>query len=329
MKEVKTTDRGGLKKYNFYLSVLERIKKGQSPAMISKELGITKQTLNHYLATLKQQGCIVKIGYGVWEFIKNLEVKEVKKPIGIGQTDRGGYIQDHVRGHGFLFKIQVMRGLRNWDKREAILSKLDIDFKDYLIGGIKRGQIIDYKGYKIRLTDKSIIIHLPESFIKERATTCRRDAVYRLLVILKGLENTLKADFKINGKYFFKVSRQHYALIKNALAQQYDAENKKLYCYSGKGLWLLIDNSFNLHETETVHPETADIDNLRVQNFFNGLKETPGFTPQFVTNALGQQAKNLEDYAVHLKAHVESVVKLGQGVEELTKVIKRLEEGNK
>jgi hypothetical protein len=102
-----------------------------------------------------------------------------------------------------------------------------------------------------------------------------------------------------------------------------------------RGQWFIIDNSFNLHEAETIHPGTADQDNLKVQAFFNGIKKFEGFTPEFVVNSLGQNSQNLENYAVHLKAHVESVQVLGNEVktwrnigEKLLKAVERLEKNN-
>jgi len=142
---------------------------------------------------------------------------------------------------------------------------------------------------------------------------------------VKGLESTLGANFRINKKYRFKVSRQHYSLVKNALAKQYERDGKKLQVYSENGLWFVIDNSYNLHEAETVHPKTAVDDNEKVQNFFNGLKATENYTPQIMMKAVTLNAQNLNNYAVHLKSHVKSIRLLGKGVRKLTKSIKKLD----
>ena len=271
MKEVKKQQRSK----NFYLSIVHKIKQGKIPAQIKDELGISKQNLNYYIATLKRLGCIKNLAYGVWEYVKDYDPEEVKKTVVIGKNNRGGLKQDTVRGHGILAKLRIKKDLRNWDKREELLNKLNIPFEPYYVGGIKRGQRILFRNYKVALTDKSILFNLPESFIADNATKAKKDALFKVLSIIKGLERELRANFGEFGKYNIRFSRQHYALIKNALAQQYDKEGKKLECYSGKGLWLIIDNSYNLHETETVHPATAELDNLKVQNFFNSLKRDP------------------------------------------------------
>jgi hypothetical protein len=279
---------------NFTFTILSLIKEGLNPAQISRQLGLSKQALNPYITTLKELGCIKKLGYGTWAYLRDFNQKEVKTSAVIGHIGGGGSLtQDHVRGHGFLFKIKVKPNIRGWDNREAVFNKIGIKFKDYLVGGIKRGQIIDYKGYKVGITDGSVILNLPESFIAERATRCKRDAIYRAIQLIKGIEGLLGVDLMINRQYMFKVSRQHYALIKNALAQQYDSEDNKLHVYAGQGLWLLIDNSFNLHELETVHPNSADRDNLVVQNFFNSLKDNPT-TPKEILLNLNESQENIK-----------------------------------
>lgn len=309
---------------NFYLTVLSHIKRGDSPAQIAQNLNISKQRLNYYLATLKREGCIKKIGYGVWEFIKEKEVKEVKKTAVIGRNSGHSLKPDTVRGHGFLFKLDLPENLNNWDKREDIFKRLDIKFNPYFVGGVKRGQRLEVLKSKVALTDRSILINFQESYIAETADKAHKDALDKFLRVVKRLERDLRANFSEFGKYKFKVSRQHYALIKNSLARQYLESGEKLNVYSGRGLWLLIDNSYNLEELETVHKDTAVEDNRKVQIFFNELKELEGYTPKLMIQATTQNAQNLANYAQHLTAHVESVKQLGNSVAELTKVVQEL-----
>ncbi|HED05185.1 MAG TPA: hypothetical protein ENI61_00705 [Ignavibacteria bacterium] len=57
-REVKTS--------NFLLAIFNKIKRGESPAFISKELGISKQKLYYYTSTLKKKGFIGKHKNGNW-----------------------------------------------------------------------------------------------------------------------------------------------------------------------------------------------------------------------------------------------------------------------
>jgi len=307
--------------------VFELIKKGFRPSKICHKLDLKKSTLQYYLSTLKRSGFIKKVGYGTWEILKEYNEKEVQKTTKVTphqlRNNLNFFKPDSVRGHAFQFKFKIGK-IRNWEKREQILGVLNIPFDDLKIGGVKRGQRLKFKGKKIWLTNSSIIIYEKASYMADTAKLSKSRAVYDVLTLIKQLEGYLRANFKINNKYIFKVTRQHYSLMKNALAKQYNKEGNNLQVYNETGLWFTIDNSFNLQEAETLHPKTADIDNEKVQNFFNGLKGLEGYTPGFVVKSLATQTQNLDNYAVHLKAHVKSVKDLGKGVKDLVEVIKEL-----
>lgn len=323
------------------VEVLSEIRSGLSPAQISKKYDIPKQNVSYFVGKLKEQGCIEKIGYGVWNYLKPYE--KSKKRVVIGSNSSGGLKPNTIRGHGFMFKLDLPNDFRNWNKREEILKDLKIKFDPYFVGGVKRGQRITAQKTKVALTDKSIVINFPESYIAETPTLARKDAVAKFLRVVKHLERILRANFSQFGQYKFRVSRQHYALIKNSLARQYlddEYNKKKLHIYSGRGLWLLIDNSFNLEELEAVHKNTAVKDSTKVQNFFNGLDMVEGYTPQYVLTKLkdhdqviGKSMKVLEGYAeqiaLHLKVeqaqekHLENQTKLFQEIRDVLKDLKK------
>ncbi len=128
----------------------------------------------------------------------------------------------------------------------------------------------------------------------------------------------------INKKYQFKVTREHYALIKNCLARQYDKEGKKLQIYNHEGLWMLIDNSYNLHETETVKAGDAIRDNEGIQNYFNSHKATDfKVTPEFILGTMNGIQQNQLVFDNNMKTHLEVLKKLGNAVDNLSKEIKK------
>lgn len=306
MKEVKKINP---RSKNFYLSILESIKLGSNPAQIKLELGISKQALNYYISTLKKAGCIRKKGYGVWEFVKDYHKRSKNKLIRVAKITPYNLKPDMVRGHAFQFTLRLPENLRNWDKRAELLKKINIPYKELnLFGG---GQAIEFKGRKIHLTNKSIVIYEKESFICELAKESYSQAVNHFLTIVKALERHLRANFSQHGKYKFRVTRSHYALIKNALAKQYDKDKKRLYVYSDKGLWFLIDNSFNLHEAETVHPKTSLKDNEMVQKHFNFVKR----------NDIEEILKETDE---RIKRVSEQNLKISQVLEQLNNNVVRL-----
>lgn len=275
MEEVKKKYKNQHGSTNLYLSVYNSIKAGLRPSIISSQLNLKKQRLNYYITSLKQQGFIKKIGYGTWEILKPFDENKYKLSTWVAPHNMDTLKSDLVRGHAFMFTLKIPANLKNWTNRQDILTKQAIRFKPLKYGFVSSGQRLDFKGRKVHLFNNSIIIYEKSSFIALTSKESKKYAIYHLLSFIKALERFLHADFKIDAKYYFKVSRQHYSLIKNALAQQYDKENKKLYCYTSNGLWLVIDNSYNLHELETTNYKTSPDDNKIVQDFFNDLKTHP------------------------------------------------------
>ncbi|MDO8623241.1 MAG: hypothetical protein Q7R52_03260 [archaeon] len=308
---------------SFYLSsILSGIKNDRSITQIAKDLDITKQNMNYYISSLKASGIIKKISYGVWEVLKEVDFEEVKKSLRITpNTPQKFFLSlkpDSVRGHAFQFVLQIPDNLRNWNKREQILQYLKIPFKNLnLFGG---GQKIEFKGHKIYLTNKSIVIFAKESFIQETAREAQSQAVDYFIKIIKQLERLLRANFSIFGKYKFRVSKAHYSLVKNALAKQYNDQKEKLYVYNDSGLWFIIDNSFNLHEAETGHPKTAVEDNEKVQNFFNSLKQDPLTTTEI--------KENFQELRLMIKETSERQIGLAQIIEQVGKNVISITKNN-
>ncbi len=271
-------------------NVLEFIYKGGNPHSISNDLKIARSTTIQHLKELRKKG-LVKKGlndagnYGdLWNITQKgtyLMEKSVGFHVKSTRVGMGHYKTDHVRGHSFMFVLSVPK-TDNWNRREEILKEMKIPYKKLNIFG--GGQGILFQGRKIHLTNKSVIVFEKESYISELAKKSQSQAVNNFLRLIKSLERKLNLNLSFEGRYRFRVARQHYALIKNALAKQYNKQGKKLEVYNDKGLWFLIDNSFNLNEAETVHPKSAVPDNEKVQNFFNSLKENPITSKEILDN---------------------------------------------
>ena len=270
---------------SFYLySIFLLIDSGKTFKEIQKELRISKQNLNYYIRPLKTIKYIEKVGYGTWKTIKKYDEKEIQKnlkkvtkitKIGLSQLQEEKDKRE-IRGHAFQIKLELPKDYKNWNKREKIFNLIGLHYKPLLVGGIKRGQQAEINKIKVHFYNKSIVVNLEESYLFRTAKESKSYALTDFLKIIKKLERMFNnSPLSQYGKYRFRVTRQHYAIIKNSLAKQYLNENKKLNCYTGKGLWLLIDNSFNLEELETVHPQTADEDNEKVQEVFNNIKKEP------------------------------------------------------
>lgn len=320
---------------NFYLyKIWSLINSGKTQPEIEKELNFSKQRLKYYRDDLKTLKYIESPSYGVWKITKKYDkkevenfLKEVKKITRIGTNQLEEVkIKKEVRGHAIQIKLDLPEDYRNWHNRRKIFDYLGMEWKPHYIGGIERGELMILDGIKIHFYHKSIHFHFDEkSFFEETSKKSRSLALVKFLKLVKKLERTFNnSPMSQYGKYKFKITRQHYALIKNALARQYINKDKKLHCYTGRGLWLLIDNSFNLEELETVHPETAVEDNEQVQTFFNEgikkasvetIKET---TPNEIKKTFIESGKQIKILAENQQKMGKDIGKFGQ---ELTRHI--------
>lgn len=303
---------------NFYFTIYDFINRF-SKLPTDKDLQLTKQARNYYIKGLKKAKIIERIAYGTWQIIGDYDLSKIKtsKKIAIGNLNNHSLKPDTIRAHAFMWHLRIPI-LSKWDKRREYLEKEGITYTK--LGNLGEGERIIFRGRKVHLKNKCIIIYDKESYLSEKAKDAKSSAIYEFLSLVKGLEGMLRTDLTINKQYRFKVCREHYALIKNALAKQYDKEGKKLYVYSDKGLWMVIDNSLNLHELEAVKLGEAIGDSVGMQEWANSMKET-GFkvTPTFILNALDQLIKDRQYYAENLKSHVEAIKQLGEAVKELKK----------
>lgn len=266
-------------KVDLNLLVYYHISQGLNPSQIAKKYNWKKPKISYYIANLKRNSLIKKVGYGTWE--------TTSKQVQIYHMDGVNFLNFFkVRGHAFQFKLILPKDLKNWNRRVEYLTKnnIKIDF----VGNLKRIPRITYKNYKIWLCNNSIIVYYPKylSFFSNSAKDSRKDAIYNFYAIISQIERILRANFKIKGKYLFKIPKRHYSLIKNELAGFYLKENKKLEIRDKNNeLWALIDNSMNLEEMEQVHKITAerDTDNI-VEPFMNLLRDNPHIMQELILN---------------------------------------------
>jgi len=314
-----------------YFSIINAIRNGIYPSRLASKLNVKRQALTRYIRRLKIDGIIIKKGYGTWEINEQkynefLQSKDVNKSSAVAIKDCKSMFTSgkRIRGHGFQITVRIPR-IRGWEKRREYLEREKIknpSLSYELIGSNWDGERIIVQGHKVWLTPISIIIYAPEwkSWFAKISKDSQSHAIYDLLQIIKKTETLLKVSFEKNKKYEWKVSRQHYGIIKNALAVQYDKTGKKMYCYAERGLIYVIDNSHNLHEFEGMHPDTAVQDTQIVDNFFVSLSQHP-ITPEQILNTfqiIAQNQKTEQEkwsfYAENIGSHTKAIIKLEKGI---------------
>ena len=291
---------------------LALIKSGDNPSKISKDLGIPKQTINYYVGKLKKLGCIEKKGYGTWDYLQEVP----KVPKGSQRGKSSDLSKKQIRGHAFIWKIEFYDPY-DWKNIIKNYKKKKLTFQTISNGKVYR---TIFNSRKIWLTKRGMVIYEPLDFIGKSSFQVKGTAVFEMDKLIKGLLSDLNVKLK---PYRFTTSREHYAIIKNELAKQYNDTKKKMFIRNESGtVWMWIDFSHGVNELEN----NEVVVNRQLQKFWNSNKDhnfkvdadfiLKGF--QETTKQIKENAKNLDQYAVHLKAHVKSVQDLGNGVKEQT-----------
>lgn len=276
------------------VQVLNLIKAGSSPANICKKYNIPKSTLSYTLAKLKKLGCIEHKGYATWQYKRDIiEVPKVPKGSMTGQI--GTSIKKQIRGHAFIWKIEFYEDIL-WNK---FIKKSKINYQ--MICNKKVFRIM-LNSRKIWLTKRGMIIYEPIDFFGRSSFQVKGTAVYEMDRLIKDVLKKLKIKFR---PYKFTTSREHYALIKNELAKQYNDKKEKLFVYGEDGgIWLWVDHSHGVHELETRDPNI----NRKIQQWYNSHKKTNfDVTPEFVLKAIAEQGKHIKKNAEHLNYHAENM----------------------
>ncbi len=168
-------------------------------------------------------------------------------------------INNGIRLHGQELHINILYKDERYKKRLETCNLINID------------------GNTIRLYRDSIELYLTKDFYADdvqKATANSMAYIQRLLTIC---ENDLKLILLKPRSENIKLVNAHYAEIHNEIARDLEVKAEKLRIYAnddGK-LWFAIDNSFNLHEAEALHPETSKPDMEKVKAQFNDLRDNP------------------------------------------------------
>ncbi len=291
-------------KVDFYLTVLSLLKENNNLIQISSKLNISKQKLNYYIKNLKSLGFIEKKGYGVWNVLRS-------KRDDLEHTIK--WKEKKIRGHAFIWQVKTKQF--NWID---LLNKNKINYS--LVRGYTPRIFINNQ--KVWLGKKTIIIYDNRSFYGQNALESRKYAVFGLKSCLEALEK----QFNIHlGKYLFKPTREHYGMIKNELARQYNDKNEKLIIKDDlDGDWLWIDDSEGmLGELETggkgITKDRVAL-NLNVQNWYNDMKKTNfEVTPTFLMEAINKVTQNQVMFAKNIETHMEVL-------NEMNKTLKKIQE---
>lgn len=301
--------------------VLNFIREGLSPVAIAKHylksegkwLHATEEEkkklvkkklkqIEYYTTKLKDLGCVQKDGYGAWSFLKEVQ----NRPKATIKGQNLDLSKKSVRGHAFIWKIEFYDPI-DWHRVIPQYKKSTLTFQHIGKGkGYFRTILNDRK---IWLTNDGLVIYDALDFFGPSSFSVKGDAVFQMDLLVKDLLRKVGLRFR---EYRFTTSREHYALIKNALAKQYNDRKEKLYIKNDEGtVWQWIDHSKGEHERETTDP----VINRQIQNYENthkkfGYKHDANFINNLDENLTiaaeltQKNASNLDYHAENMRSHV-------------------------
>lgn len=221
----------------------------------------------------------------VYKFVKNirakgyLNFKVMKENSFFQSTQATKNISTHrIRLHSQEWNIAILRKTQQYEAIRKRVNHIIID--DNIV----------------RLYTNSVEIYSKKSFLgisPQETVGLSLDYWNKFIV---RLQTELCVDL-IKPKYQnIKLVTSHFAETNNEFAKETEKENIKIKIYTQDDgrLWFVIDNSFNLHEAETLHPETSKPDMEIIQSFFNDLRDKPPATISelmMIVKALAEQNK--------------------------------------
>jgi len=326
-----------VKEIDFYFTVVDLLQERNSLNRVASKLGISKQLLSNRILPLKIAGVIEKKGYGVWivnkenfkEFLERKEVKEGNPHTILG--DGGSIAENTIRGHAFTFTIKIPE-IQQWGERTKFLEKEGIAYNEKVRNRTSLVLKLDNAEYTVWLCKSSIVIHFPKgmSFYDPLAKNTELQAAYVFKKAIVRLENIFGVSLRIGADWQFRPSRKHFSLIQNQLAKKYNDDKRKLFVSDIDGLWLLIDNSFNLNELEVIRApagrDQAEV-TQQVAKVFNDIAQHPELPmPSEIYAILSQITQQISEvvnnqlfHEANIRSHIESIQKMSSILERMDK----------
>ena len=310
-----------LRKKNFYLTILNELKSGTNLTKIKDKLKISKQQLNYYLRELKKKGFVHNKELGWWEL-----TAKGKNPTKYGMLLK----EDNVRGHAYIWEIEIENIPIKWNKRIELLKQKNINFK--LVGALKTTPRIKVLGRKVWLCNDHIRIFDIEksSYYGETAKESRINSKLAAMRVVRAVENRLGIRLNINR---IKFKKEHYALIRNQIAIDQNQKGIIWRIRDDKGeVWVLIDDSLEEGgELETIGKKSFKT-NPKLQRYMNDLKDTSfKVTPTFILNGFNKQTEMISQvtenqmmFNENFSSHVLAINTLSSEVKRLQGVIDKI-----
>ena len=270
------------------------VKKGCKSGSCQPKLSKTEAEILHYLTneylTIKQ----ISIRRGTSRQAVNKTLQKLKKKGLINQhyekVDKSQpTLPIHkVRLHGQEFNVKILFKDKRYEKLRGRANTVFVD------------------GCTVRLYRDSVEVYSNRSFWGEDVQKVTSESFVFWNRFFSRLESDLKV-LLVKSRYDnVRLVNSHYSEVNNELSRDCKEKGVKLRVFTrddGK-LWFLIDNSFNLSEAETVHPESSKGDMEKVKDVFNDIRDKPLYPLSELSSMMADTVKQLNSVSHGLSSVV-------------------------
>jgi len=192
-------------------------------------------------------------------------------------------VMQNLREKGYLDKNNMGRNKKvcgiNFNKKKIRFHGLEFNikilFKDDRYKQIKeKTNFLDVDGNTIRLFKDAIEVYVNHSFYADSVEESRKIGFDYCNRLFEKLESRLKIIISKPEAQNIKLVKHHFAEVNNEFSKELNDKKEKLQIRGDDGkVWLLVDNSMNLNELETIHPELAEKDMQIIKRFFDDVRK--------------------------------------------------------
>jgi len=260
----------------------------ESISGVSARLKISKNRVYKIAQNLKKKGLLIRLksgGYikgGVTKGVTSVSCGKFETSVSCGTSHK-------IRLHGLRFRVKII------DSGGQVFNNDFVDFGDY----------------SVYFYPSSVVLMVKKSFFGFSPLDALGDASDYLDFCLCRLENKFNLVLKKSGVNNIVNSSGHYSEIKNGVAYRMKKHKFQVRDKGGK-VWLIIDNSFNLHELETIG-KTAFDDSEVLKPFLNDLRDFPDIPLRSqhykITESLIKAVENIGNLSIKNKSDLNVLFK--------------------
>jgi DNA-binding CsgD family transcriptional regulator len=222
-------------------------------------------------------------------------VNQAISPVEIKVHKTGGVSNEYehpIRLHGEQYHIKIIQ--------------CDDRYRKLVSQGSKK---IEIEGNTIMCYRNTVEIYSNSSFFGKSPNECDSKALSYWSRFIVRLEQEIKCILMKRSHMNISRVKAEYAETNNEIAKTAIKEHDKVRVVGEDGkVWLIVDNSFNFNECETVHPKNSKQDMQdTVQPFFNDLRENEYIPLSELSQIMTKMSKNLNELTHAVKANAMTI----------------------